>query len=153
APIREEIDLVKFPLNRTWQAASSQADGNDEDLVEGHAPRAVERIPDLGLEASPLVYRPVRVAGHEEIRRVDGILDGTRPVLPGQEFSGVHPWAESHGLESVVDALSRCAVLRDVSDENLRQGVRFEAEAGGLVGMKGAQPVDFHSLAGGDGAD
>ncbi|SPF41830.1 hypothetical protein SBA4_280005 [Candidatus Sulfopaludibacter sp. SbA4] len=148
-PIGKEIDLMQLALDGPRQAAGVQAERDDEDLVEGHAPRAVERIADLGLKSAPLVHGILRKAGHKEVRRFDGAFDGARPVLAGQQLSQIHPGSESGGLERIVNPGCGRGILLDMGDEDLGQGMRFEAQAAGGIGMEGAQTVDLDGLAGG----
>ena len=79
-----------------------QADGDDVDPVERLVEGTIERVTELGVEASALFPGEGGEAGDEEVRVADGAFDGAGPVLAGQQFTAVHPGIEATSGEGVV---------------------------------------------------
>ena len=130
--------------NSRWieagHAARVQPRRNDEDLVQRHAPRAIQPVPDFGLESALLVYRVCRKAGHEEIRILNRALDGSRPVLPRQQLARVGPRVEAGLLQVPREPLGRGRVFPHVRDEYLRQRPGVEAKPPAVSGWKVPKP-------------
>src|ERR1039458_9268821 len=128
APIREQVDILQLPLDRTRHGTTVQPNRHDENLIQGNLPGTVQCVPNLCLKSAFLADGVPGITGHKEIRRLDGGFDGPRPVLPGQELADVHPGAEAGSFQSVADPLGVLRILFNVGDEYLRKPARLKAE-------------------------
>src|SRR5436190_3320718 len=107
-------------------AALVEPHRNQERLIERSAPGAIERVPDLRLERAFFAHREVREAGHEEIRGLDRLFDGSRPVLAWQQLPPVEPGRKSPLLELREETIRPGPVLFYIRQEDFRLGVRNE---------------------------
>src|SRR5262249_30306904 len=148
----EEIEPLKFGLYGMGYGAIIETDGDDEDLVERDLACAIQRVTNFRLKAAALSDGIRGKQREEEIRRIDGALDGPRPVLTGDQFANVHPRTEARCGEFIVEAERLGFIFLDMSQEEPRLLLRFKAQAVARVGVEDTQSFDFDGVAGFDGA-
>ena len=100
-PIRKQIDILNLAPDSSRHRAAVQTDGDEKNVIQRNAPRAIQSITDFGLKPAFLGYRMPREARYDKIGGLNGVFDGSRPVLAGQQLAPVDPGIETLGFERV----------------------------------------------------
>ena len=146
-PIRKKIDVLNLPPDTGGHRAGVEPHRNQKNVVQRNQARAVERIADLGLKSALLGGGVAREARDHEVGGLDGVLDGARPVLPGQQPAAVEPRVQAACFQSIAKAFHTVRIFLNIGQKNRRGRARHEAVTSLSAGLERPQAVYHHGLA------